>query len=138
MSKQNIFKAIKNYAITNYKKINIEDFVLGDAPFNNKCHLNSVQKIKENKAEKVYLCFAIDKDDNSQCVHFINQLKDNKYQDNTWGWLYEHTDYYIIKEVDKNEYDKIWLLLNDTKIMLLNLHSNCLQRFIYKINKDAI
>jgi len=42
MSKQNIFKAIKNYAITNYKKINIEDFILGDAPFNNKCHLNSV------------------------------------------------------------------------------------------------
>jgi len=101
MSKQSIFEAIRNYAITNYKKINIEDFVLGDIPYNYKCHLNSVQKVKENKAEKVFLCVAIDKDDDSLCVHFINQLNNGKYQDNTWGWLYEQNDYYIIKEVEK-------------------------------------
>jgi len=138
MGKENIFQAIRNYAITNYTKVNIENFILGDAPFNNKCHLNAVQKVKEGKVDKVYLCFAIDKDDNSQCIHFINQLKDGKYQDNTWGWLYEHTDYYIIKEVEKSEYDKIWTLLNDTKEMLLNLHSNWFQRFIFRINKNVI
>ena len=138
MSKQDIFIAIKKYVTTNYTKLNIEDFVIGDIPYNYKCHLNSVQKVKEGKAEKVLLCVAIDKDDNSQCVHFINQLNDGKYQDNTWGWLYEQTDYYVIKEVKASEYDKIWLILNNAKEMLINLHTNWFQRFVYRINKNSI
>lgn len=138
MGKQDILNAIRKYVIANYTKLNTEKFVLGDAPFNRRCHLNAVQKIKEGKAKKVFLCFTIDKDDNSQCVHFINQLEDGKYQDNTWGWLYEQTDYYIIREVEETEYDKIWDVLENTKETLLNLHSNWLERFIFRINKNII
>ena len=112
--------------------------ILGDAPFNRRCHLNSVQKAKEGNAEKTYLCFTIDRDDNSQCVHFINQLENGKYQDNTWGWLYEQTDYYIIREVNKNEYNKIWNLLSDTKKALFNLHSSWFDRNVLRIKSDII
>lgn len=138
MSKQDIFLRIRKYATTNYTKVNTENFILGDAPFNHRCHLNAVQKIKENKVSKVFLCYSIDKDDNSQCVHFINQLENGKYQDNTWGWLYETSEYYIIKEVDKSEYNKIWDLLGDTKEMLLKTNSNWLERFVFRVNKKHI
>jgi hypothetical protein len=138
MSRQDVFKRIRTYVTSNYQKLDTKDFVLGDAPFNRRCHLNSVQKVKEGKAKKVFSCFAIDTDDNSQCVHFINQLEDGKYQDNTWGWLYEKSEYYIIKEVDSIEQNKIWDVLSDTKKMLLNLNSNWLERFIFKINKELI
>jgi len=138
MGKQDIFLRIRKYAITNYTKLNTDNFVLGEAPFNRRCHLNSVQKIKEDKAKKVFLCFAIDNDDNSQCVHFINQLEDGKYQDNTWGWRYDQNEYYIIKEVEQSEYKDIWNLLNDTKEMLLNLNSNWLERLLFRIDKTYI
>jgi len=137
MGIQNILERIRKYVITNYTKLNIENFILGDAPFNRKCHLNAVQKIKEGKVEKVILCIAIDKNDDSQCIHFINQLKDGEYQDNTWGWLYEQTDYYVIREVDKSEYDEINKLLENTRKMLINLHSNWFERFIFR-NKTLI
>lgn len=138
MSKENILLAIRKYITTNYKKLNIDDFEIGDAPFNKRCHLNSVQKVKEGKAEKVFLCFSIDKDNNSQCVHFINQLENGKYQDNTCGWLYEHSEYYLMKEIDKTEQEKIWDILMNTKEMLINLHSNRFLRFIYRIDTDVI
>ena len=138
MSRNNIFLNMRKYALVNYSKLNAEDIILGEAPFNSRCHLNSVQKVKEDKAEKVLLCFAIDNTNNSQCIHFINQLKDGKYQDNTWGWLYAYSEYYIIKEVDKSEYEKIWDVLSNTKEMFVNLHTNWLQRWWYNIDKHSI
>ncbi|MDD4188455.1 MAG: hypothetical protein PHX04_06880 [Bacilli bacterium] len=138
MSRNDIFLNMRKYALANYTKINPEDFILGEAPFNSRCHMNSVQKVKEERAEKVLLCFAIDNTNNSQCVHFINQLKDGKYQDNTWGWLYSYSDYYIIKEVDKSEYEKIWDVLSNTKEMFVNLHTNWFQRWWYSIDKYSI
>lgn len=132
-----ILQAIKDYVITNYKKININEFKLGESLFNRRCHINSIQKVKEGKAKKVFLCFTVD-NNNSLCIHFINQLKNGKYQDNTWGWLYEQTDYYIIREIDRSEYNNIWAILDSTREMLFNLHSNKFQRFIFGIKKDII
>ena len=138
MSRDDVFLRIRTYIKSNYQLLDNDDFVLGEAPFNSRCHINSVQKIKEGKATKVLLCFAIDKTNNSQCIHFINQLKDGKYQDNTWGWVYETTEYYLIRETSKTEQQKIWDVLQDTKKSLLYLHSNWLERFLFRIKFDDL
>jgi hypothetical protein len=137
LSKKSIIKSINQFVTTNYTKLNRLDFALGDAPFNRKCHLNAVQKVKEGKALKVFLVYSID-DGGSTCVHFINQLVDGSYQDNTWGWLHETTDYYLIKEVAPSEYNSIWKMLTDTKDMLVNLNSSWFHRFIYQIKSDDL
>lgn len=134
ISKYKVFDRIKSYVKANYKKLDINDFVLGDAPFNRKCHLNSVQSVKQNKTNKVYSCFAVDTTDNSHCVHFINGLENGKYQDNTWGWTYEKCEYYLIKEISTDEQEHIWDSLKETKEMLLYTNSNCFERFIYQLN----
>lgn len=110
--------------------IRLDDFILGEAPFNNKCHKNSVQKFKEDKSQKVILCYAFDKGD-YQCVHFINKNVDGKYVDNTWGWIYKYYDYYFIKEVSEDECDTIWDLLSDTKKSLINVNCNFIEKMIY-------
>lgn len=120
------------------KKFNPSDMILGEILFNQRCHLNSVQKVREGRASKVLLCFTIDKEDNSQCVHFINQTKDGKYIDNTWGWLYEQTDYYLIREINKSEYDKIWDVLNNTKRTLFNINATWFDKYILRIKYNII
>ena len=138
MKNQNVLNKIRQHVITNYKKINPEDMVLGEAFYNQRCHLNSVQKVKEGKATKVFLCFAIDRKDNSQCVHFINQTKDGKYIDNTWGWLYEQSDYYLIREVDYSEYENIWDILQDAKKSLFNTYATWFDKYILRIKYNII
>jgi hypothetical protein len=134
-----IKERVYNYALANYKKIDTDKFILGDIPYNQQCHYNSVQKVKEGKAAKVYACIAIDKSDwKAIIIHFINQLDDGIYQDNTWGWLYSSYDYYLIKEVDKSEYDDIWNLLDSIRKNLINSNSNGLLRKLLRIGKNFI
>jgi hypothetical protein len=119
-------------------KLNHKDFILGDILYNNRCHLNSVQKVKMGKASKIYLCYVIDKDNEHSMVHFINQLENGKYQDNTLGWIYQTYNYYVIKEVNETEYDTIWNVLTNTKEDLLAHNSNWFDRNILKITKEII
>lgn len=87
----------------------------------------------------MFSCFSIDKTNNSQCIHFINQLEDGKYQDNTWGWLYEQSEYYIIKEILPDEQEHIWDMLGDLKEMIVKANSTWFERFILRIKiKDFI
>jgi len=138
MTKQDLFNKIRQHVITNYQKINSSDMILGEAYYNRRCHLNSVQKVKEGFATKVFLCFAIDREDNSQCVHFINQTNDGKYVDNTWGWLYEQSDYYLIREIDSSEYSKIWDILENAKKSLFNAYATCFDKYILRIKYNII
>ena len=138
MAKEDIFQRIKTYAITNYQKLDTKDFVLGDMPYNFRCHLNAVQKVKEGKATKVFSCYSFDKEDNSQCIHFINQLEDGKYQDNTWGWRYSQNEYYIIKEILPDEQEHIWDQLSGLKEMIVKANSSKFERFIYKIKPENV
>lgn len=131
-----IYDRIKNYVETNYKKISENMLTLGDLTFNNRCHLNSVQKIKENKATKVFSCVAINKNEEDIIVHFINQLEDGMFQDNTWGWIYDEYDYYIVKEIIPEEYEKIGKQLEELKEFLINSNSNIFERFFGKINSN--
>jgi hypothetical protein len=134
-----IKKRIYNYVTSSLKKIDNGKFILGDMNYSYKCHYNAVQKIKENKAAKVYACIAVDKNDwKSIIIHFINQLEDGTYQDNTWGWLYNSYDYYLIKEVDKSEHDDIWNLLDGIRKNLTESNSNKLLRILLKVDKDII
>ena len=136
--KDKILNRIRNYVETNYKKIDEDRFILGDLTFNYKCHLNSVQKIKEGKAIKVYSCVAINKNSKDVIVHFVNQLKNGEYQDNTWGWIYDEYDYYIVKEIIPEEQEKIGKQLLELKEFLVNSNSNKFERFIGRIRVDDL
>lgn len=132
-----ILSKIYDYAVANYRKMDGDNFVLGELPYNYKCHLNAVQKVKEGKATKVILCVAIDKNDYKRIVvHFINQLKNGKYQDNTWGWVYEDYNYYMVKEVDSTEFNRIGDLLNGLRDTLINHNSNRILRKLFGVKND--
>ncbi|MEC4565550.1 hypothetical protein L8C07_06290 [Paenibacillus sp. CMAA1739] len=129
MIKDRVKRKIATYVKANCKKIDPEQFVLGEINYTHRCHLNAVQKVREDKASKVFSCVAIDKDDNTiVIVHFINQAHDGKYVDNTWGWMHELYDYYIIKEINEEEQNVIWRSLVNTKEMLFNLNTNWFER----------
>ncbi|MET3209621.1 UNVERIFIED_CONTAM: hypothetical protein ABIC26_002568 [Paenibacillus sp. PvR008] len=129
MIKDRVKRKITAYVKATYKKLSPDEFVLGEINYTHRCHLNAVQKVREDKASKVFSCVAIDKDDNTVViVHFINQTHDGKYVDNTWGWMHELYDYYIIKEISKNEQNVIWRSLVNTKEMLFNLNTNWFDR----------
>lgn len=138
MIKEKILERILNYVTVNYNKLDKSDFVIGEIPYNFRCHLNSVQKVKEGKAAKVFLCIAIQKSDSTIIVHFINQLDDGKYIDHTWGWIHEFYDYYIIKEVVESEFSTIGKVLESAKYALINGNSNWLERKISRTDLGSI
>jgi hypothetical protein len=138
LMKKHIYRRINKYAISQFTKLNPDDFVIGDNQFNLKCHLNSVQKVKEGKADKVILCYAYDRSDHTQCIHFINQLDNGKYQDNTWEWIYQWCDYYMIKEVSPSEQDHIWDSLQNMRESIVNINSSWFERFIFKIKYEKV
>ena len=120
--KTKLLNKIQKHVTDNYLKLDIDQFVLGEMPYNCKCHLNSVQKVKQKVADDVYLCMILQKGYTEPIVHFINK-KDENYIDNTLGWLYTDHDYYIIRKVEYVEYIGISKLLNSTRDRLLNLYS---------------
>lgn len=134
--KNKIIKSITDYVRMSYKKMDLKDFALGDCPFNYRCHLNAVQKVAEGNAAKVLLVIGIE--DNYPVVHFINQLEDGSYQDNTWGWRYKQKEYYLIREVSPNEYDTIWNVLGDAQRSLVHLHSNWFERWFLNLDENSI
>ena len=136
--KDDVYKNVREYCISHYELLDNNDFVLGSAMFNCKCHMNAVQKIKEGKAKNVYLCVAWDKDDKQPCIHFINTTFDEKYQDNTWGWIYKINRYYLIKQVSEKEYDYIWNVLMNTKRSIFKLNSNRFKNFLHKLDENII
>lgn len=136
-----IEKKVKNkihhYVISNYEKLDPSQFDLGEINYTHRCHLNAVQKVREGKAEKVYSCVAVDKDNKDVIiVHFINQTKDGKFIDHTWGWMKEHYDYYLIKEIKENEQNNIWRILSSTKEFLFELNSTWFESLF--CNKEII
>lgn len=128
--KDKVIKKIIEHVTANYTKINKSDMQLGNIIYNYRCHLNSVQCVKEGKADEVYLCVYIE--NNWPIVHFINKNGD-KFIDNTLGWTYENIDYYIIRKVSKEEYDSITDILVNTQRTLTRLYTNAFTRWIFGI-----
>jgi len=128
---------IYDFVVANYQKV--DGFMLGDLPYNCKCHLNAVQKVKEGKAVKVFVCVAIRKDNwKDIIVHFINQLEDGTFQDNTWGWLYEGYNYYLVKEIPESEFNSIDDVLVGLQASLIKSHSNPIIRKLFRIKLDIV
>jgi hypothetical protein len=128
---------IYDYVVANYTKV--DGFVLGDIPYNFRCHLNSVQKVREGKAQKVYACIAIKKSDwKDIIVHFINQLEDGTYQDNTWGWTHDEYNYYLVKEIPESEFNHIGDVLQGLQISLIKANSSAFLRKLLRIKLDFI
>lgn len=128
---------IYQYVISNYEKLDSSNFELGEINYTQRCHLNAVQKVREGKAEKVFSCVAIDKDNKEAIVvHFINQTKDGKFVDHTWGWLKQDYDYYLIKEIKEEEQNKVWRILDSTKEFLFQMNSNWFESLF--CNKEMI
>ena len=127
-----IIPKIINYTKVNYNKISKDDMILGDAYYNRRCQFNAVQYVKKGNADSVYLCIVLDENDTNPVIHFINK-KNNKFVDNTLGWIYEHYSYYIIRKVDESEYTYIDNLLEDSKNMVLDLFISRFTRKIFKL-----
>jgi hypothetical protein len=137
--KEKILERIRQFVISNYRKIDNDKFIMGDLPYNYKCHLNSIQRVKEGRASKVYSCIAIHKNDrNTIVLHFINQLLDGKFQDNTWGFLFSEYDYYIIREINESEYISIGEIFESIRESLVKSNSNWLLRKLFRIHLDII
>lgn len=120
--KNRIINRIKLYCKSTYELIPTENMKLGDGIFNNRCQMNSVQKVKEGNAEEVYAVLALNTDD--VIVHFINLDNEGHYIDNTLGFKFTEYEYYLIKKVDISDHHKMDTVLMDLKRNLLNLHSN--------------
>lgn len=135
MVKDNVLSKIRSYIISNYAKLDSYNMRIGELTYNHKCHLNSVQKVKEDKAKSVVACVAINKNNSDEIiVHFINKLKGKNeiYQDNTWGYLYNEYDYYIIKELSREEEHNIGIYFSELRKFLIEGNSNGLERFLLK------
>lgn len=138
ISKSKVLARIKEYTLASYEKMNQEDFVLGELNYTYKCHLNSVQKVKEGLAAKVIACMAINKAEGYIIIHFINQLESGKYIDHTWGWINPKYDYYLIREIKPNEYDTIGTVFDSIRGMLVNGNSNWFDRKILRVKYDIL
>lgn len=139
MYREKILNRIVQSVIANYRKADNDNFIIGEIPYNYKCHLNAVQNVKLGKAAKVFVCIAIAKNNNEDIVvHFINQLDNGKYQDNTWGWLYEYYNYYIVREIDPSEYGFIGDILESVRESLVRNNSNGLLRKLFRVSLEII
>jgi hypothetical protein len=134
--KEKVINRIIRHCMTTYTPIDLDDMVLGDLLFNRKCHLNAVQRVKENKAKEVYLCVCIARESNDVIVHFINKNEDDKYVDNTLGWCYKAYTYYIVRKIEENEYNNISDILANMKKELVFKHSNKIMRKLAQIDYD--
>jgi hypothetical protein len=105
--------------------------VMGDGMFNQRCHNNAVQKCKIGKAKDVYAVIYIEPYA-QPIIHFINKLKNGKFQDNTLGYLHEKAKYYILRKIEPEEYGEIGDILTNYKVHLFEAHTNILERLWYK------
>ncbi|MZK53347.1 hypothetical protein [Clostridium beijerinckii] len=128
--KDKVLKKIIEYVRTNYTYINLSDMMQGNIIYNYRCHLNSVQCVKEGKADEVYLCVYVE--NNYPIVHFINKQGD-KFVDNTLGWTYENIDYYIIRKINSDEYKNITDILVQAQRTLTRLYTNTFTRWLFGI-----
>lgn len=134
--KQKIKQKIVNYVYSNYELLDKDKFINGRTYLNGRCHLNAVQEAYDS-GSKVLLVVCVGNDE--VIVHFINKNKQGKYIDNTLGWYgKELYDYFLIREVDKTEYQRIWKLLINTKKMLINTNSTWLERKLKFIRENDI
>ncbi len=134
-----VFEKTQNLIVSevfnSFEKIPKDQFNIGSSFFNQQCHRNSVQHAVMHKSE-VYMCWTLH---DGQCpvVHFINKLN-GSFQDNTLGYEFEYLDYYMIKKIDKSEYEDIRNILRDYRIGIVDKYLNGFLRRLCGIKYHAV
>lgn len=119
-----------------YEIIDKEIMKMGKGLFNLKCHLNSVQCLRDeyNNATEVYACVIVDTGSiNNPILHFINKTSEGFYVDNSLGWEYTTYDYYIIKKLNEDECNLVWDSLQNIRESLVNLQCSNFYQKIFRI-----
>jgi hypothetical protein len=104
-----MFKNKANEIINNYILSSLEciDVKAGLCRYNYECHRNAVNDAVNNNEDSLAMCFYIDDDDNSPIIHFVNITNDGGYIDNTLGYWSSRYNYYLIRKINKNMFDKV-------------------------------
>ncbi|MGF7219089.1 hypothetical protein GGR92_005269 [Spirosoma lacussanchae] len=102
-----IQERLRRHFTRNFSRLADERFVCGEMRYNYQCHRNSVHEYFLDNTKRIALVFAIDRRDDTFCLHVINRLSNGKYQDNTWGSEYLYHSYYLIKEILPDQYDRV-------------------------------
>lgn len=105
-------KAEKIYTdalLANYSKISV---VAGKCRYNFRCHLNAIHEAIENNDEKIAMCLYIS-DDGQVVMHFLNYQK-KKFIENTLGHHCRNNEYYFVRWIYPEEYNRISNIFNAT------------------------
>jgi hypothetical protein len=90
-------RIIIDMAIGNLNKISVES---GKCRYNFNCHKNAVHEaIKKDMGVVMCLCIG-----ESPMIHFINVTKDGRYIDNTLGIWSQNYDYYLVREIPRDNF----------------------------------
>ena len=136
-NKENLLsEKTRQYAQTNLELLDKKRFIIGDYMGNYKCHFNAVHRATIDKKLDVILVLTFS-GDGQPIIHFIN-TQGKKYIDNTWGYQYEWSDYYLLKEISKEEFSVVGHILHDARKEILAKCFNWLERRIWRIRDQEI
>lgn len=99
-------KEIIDFTKSSFEKIKPQ---AGVCRFNWQCHANAVHDATIENHDKIAMCIYISQ--NYPIVHFLNYNKEEKkFIDNTLGtWCYEY-EYYLVRFIDKSEFNNIFAI----------------------------
>ena len=97
MEKQ--IRQIVEYITSNHNKIDVK---AGVCRYNFRCSFNAVHDALENDEDELAMCVYVD--DEYPIIHFININKDGEYIDNTLGHWSERVDFYLVRNIKKDEF----------------------------------
>jgi len=102
--------------------------------FNFRCFENSVQFATDSeKPLRIFECIYIDAGDHP-VMHYIVQDGD-EYQEVTIGWRAEYLEYYLIREVPKDDWKFIGSIFNSNTDYWLHEFTNWFDRAILRIDR---
>ena len=124
----NSMKRAMAYIKANYYKLsNIDN---GDCPYNHRCHINAVQRIKKHKWHRIYWCYQLN--DETIIAHFVNYGNNKHIETTQWRAGLATYDYYIVREFKEDEFmDKIDWPLESLKRNIFNISFT--NKFLNKI-----
>jgi hypothetical protein len=117
-------RRVADYCRVHFQRLehNDETFILGQGSFARKCHMVSIQAVKEGRARSVWLVLAWD--NGSPFIHFLNKNGDGKWMDNSVGWEHKTYGYYLIREIVESEYEDIGNVLRSAQRFFQETFSN--------------
>lgn len=107
----------------------------GGLIYNHKCHHNTKQYIEDKKADKAAAVLMFD--NGHAIAHFLPVRKDNYYEV-TLGYRAKKNEYFLIKIIDKKEFDDPDYWLSNLKKYLIDSQFSFLEKLFYRIKEEDI